>query len=306
MKKFSYLLAPVLLLAPGMAVASSDPMPIYRVEVIVLVHLDGQSDRYRIDRARDYSSLTDPLLKARQLSWVESETEDERSDDDTAVDWDRVNESLDLDLPDALDDEAEAAASADDAGPVQVLYPLTYHSLDQLGPEMRQAWRRLEDSGRYQALTWRAWHQPLSRQAPSRPVRVHDETLIQSHWLALDPLLGRPNADNKNNTLGLVNTLIPQILYRLDGSIRIRQRQFTHAEIELVWHDPIDTGVGPLASEHLAPGGYEIHRINQSRTIRPERLEYFDSGWLGVLIRIEPWESPVQTRSPGGQRAGEG
>lgn len=290
MKISSFVLLPaLLLLAPSLAPASDEPIPVYRVEVIVLTHLDGQSDRYQVDQARDYTALTDPLLNERRNSWIEPDVEDDELQDDQLQ-----------------DDELHDDEPRDHTGPVQVRYPLTYSNLENLGPEMQGAWRRLEDSTRHHPLSWRAWYQPLSREEPSKTMRIHDEHMLRTNWLEIEYLLGRPVDDNEGeNALGLVDALVPRTHYRLDGSIRIRQRQFTHAEIDLVWHEPIESGIGPLAPEYLPPGGLHIHRINQSRTIRPQRLEYFDSGWLGVLIRIEPWENPVSKLLSRGHQAQE-
>jgi hypothetical protein len=307
MNRILLILAACLLTGANQPAAAADSPPIVRVEVIVLLHLDGQSDRFRLEQAADLSALTDPLLNARQASWIAPETEPDPGEDPSEPDWDLINESLDLGLPEAVSEVIEAITHpVDESGVVQVLYPPAYVNLDHLGAEMQSAWERLERSSRYQALTWRAWYQPLTRQAPPEAVRIHDEHLMNVHWLELERLLGRPvNQNDQDNGLGLVADLTPPIHYRLDGSLQIRQRQFTHADIDLVWHEPLPTGTGPLATEHLLPGGFYIHRIQQSRTIRSGRLEYFDSNWLGVLIRIEPWERPNLVHSPGEQRARE-
>ncbi len=301
------MLAPILLMGAFQPAVADDSPPIVRVEVIVLLHLDGQSDRYRLDQAADLSTLADPLLNARRSAWLPREPDPVAEEDPAELDWDVISESLDLGLPEVVSEVVETIARpADEAGPVQVFYPPVYENLDRLGNEMQSARDRLERSPSHQVLAWRAWYQPLSRQVPSEAVRIHDEHLMRAHWLELEQLLGRPVDHNDlDSRLGLVADLAPPVHYRLDGSLRIRQRQFTHAEIDLVWHEPLQTGSGPLLPEHLPPGGFDIHRIRQSRTIRSGRLEYFDSSWLGILIRIESWERPDSAHPAGGQRAQE-
>ena len=50
----------------------------------------------------------------------------------------------------------------------------------------------------------------------------------------------------------------------------------------------------------------EVHRLEQSRTIRPERFEYFDSEWLGLLLRVTPHEiDPVEEEADDGDEAPE-
>ncbi len=296
------LVTAMLLGMPQAAVADDSP-PIVRVEVIVLLHLDGQSDRYRLEQAADLSALTDPLLNARQSAWPAPDIEPDPDEYPTEPDWDQISETLHLDLPEAVSDVMETITHPPDpVEALQVLYPPAYVNLDRLGTEMRSAWDRLERSSGHQALAWRAWYQPLSRQVPSETIRMHDDHLMNIHWLELERLLGQPvDANDSGPGLGLIAALTPPVHYRLDGSLRIRQRQFTHADIDLVWHEPLQTGPGPLAPEHLAPGGFDIHRIRQSRTIRSGRMEYFDSNWLGVLIRIEPWEHPNIDQPEGDQ-----
>jgi len=258
--------------------------PYYRVEVIVLTHSAGRSDQRLAQTPDNYSRLIDPLKQARIARLTEEQTGEtegiDESDTQRTVD---ALTALEL-LPEPIQPEL----------PVVPVYPQAYVNLDQLSPTMRDAWRRLENSGEFQPRSWRAWHQPVVRNRVSPPVRVHDEQIVRLDRLAVTPL-GRPLPIASTTEQGIdVADLLPRSDYRLDGSVRLRQRQFMHLELDLVWREPVEPEpvVGPLRFDVTPVGGFHQHRLNQSRAIRPGRLEYFDSNWLGVLVLIEPWEAP--------------
>ncbi|NKI34143.1 hypothetical protein HFP89_03055 [Wenzhouxiangella sp. XN79A] len=101
---------------------------------------------------------------------------------------------------------------------------------------------------------------------------------------------------------------VPKADPRLDGSVALVQRQFLHAEIDLHWREPVERprqpgapadrpSSGPATSDMRvnepvnepigAPdAGWQVHRLAQSRVIRPERWTWFDSERFGVLIRV--------------------
>lgn len=262
--------------------------PIYRVEVILFEHADGRSDRRFSTELDTFHTLTDPLRRARELAaraaWEERQAE--------IAGLQEADETrLALDLIDALD-ALEADMPAEEAAISEIPLPEFFLQLDELSPGMQAAWRRLTDSGAFRPLSWRAWHQPLSRQQLAPSVRLHDDQIIRLDWLdverTLPPLPGQPA--HRDFELA---AFMPEAHYRLDGSLRLRQRQFTHIELDLVWRDPVDATSGPLNPMHWRPAGFESHRLSQSRAVRPERLEYFDSAQFGVLVQIVRWRPPA-------------
>ncbi len=259
--------------------------PYYRVEVIVLTHSAGQSDQRPVQAPDNYSRLIDPLKQARAAPAVE-----ERAEETSAIDESDTQRTVDaltaLELlPESMRPEL----------PVMPVYPQAFVNLDGLSPAMRDAWRRLENNAEFQPRSWRAWHQPLVRNRVSPPVRVHDEHIVRLDWLAVTPL-GRPQpfASGPDHALDIAD-LVPRSDYRLDGSVRLRQRQFMHVELDLVWREPVERepGFGPMRLEESPTASFYQHQLKQSRAVRPGRLEYFDSNWLGVLVLIERWEAPT-------------
>lgn len=275
----------------------AEETPFYRVEVIVLTHSDGRSDARETAAIESFSDLIDPLRQARIAAW-EAETEaldpaptepqvqinpaelEAQRQASEALDLFSAIEALEA-VPELLDEHLP------DPGPI---YPDPFIQIEGLSPAMQQSWDRLAASGEFRPVAWRAWYQPLTRTRLSPPVRVHDEVPLRLDVSSLIPA-ALPGLGQASQVQG------PMLAtdYRLDGSLRLRQRQFMHVELDLHWREVIETEpfpVGPLALDKLPASGYRLHRLNQSRTVRPGRLEYFDSSWLGVLVLIEPWQPP--------------
>ncbi|MFU8831468.1 MAG: CsiV family protein [Wenzhouxiangella sp.] len=282
-----------LVLSAAQLPAMAQGTPYYRVEVIVLTHSAGQSDERPVQTLDDYSRLIDPMRQARIAQIVEAQEDDTDPTDESDV-------QRTVDALTALELMPEDMQPALALPPPQ---PDTFVNLEDLSPTMRDAWRRLQNSGEFQPRSWRAWHQPLARNRVSPPVRVHDQQIVRLDWLAVTPL-GSLQPANPDRDLAVAD-LAPRSDYRLDGSVRLRQRQFMHVELDLVWREPVERepAFGPMRLDESPAGSIYQHRLKQSRAVRPGRLEYFDSNWLGVLVLIERWEAPAEgaTSQPGTQ-----
>jgi hypothetical protein len=275
------------LLCLPFGLAADPDVPHYRVEVIVFSHADGRSDARVSESFEDFSELTDPLRRAQLAA-------DPREDDPGRPGAADEHQAM----PDEFD-ERERAAERDAAlalidtlaeleegtlMPTLPTWPEPWLALEALSSKMERARVRLEDSPRHEVLAWRAWHQPLQRGRAGERVRIHDEYVIATEWDD-EPEATEQWIDNE--------AAEPTLHYRLDGGIRLRQRQFIHLDSDLHWRSP----GRPAASPWMQPmeqtedsgenGDYEVHRLVQSRAIRAGRLEYFDSSWLGLLVLIE-------------------
>ena len=270
------------LAVPALALADAE-VPHYRVEVIVFSHLDGRPDARRSESIENFSALTDPVRRAviAALPPIDERPVDV-PEDEARVDPDRQTElDATLDLIDAL-----ARLEDGELMPVLPTWPEPYLALESLSSRMERALSRLQDSARHEVLAWRAWHQPLSRTTTAERVRVRDDHLIAADWIDLAPSGISASETGSGDQL---HGLEPRFHYRLDGGIRLRQRQFMHLEVDLHWRAPQRTSPW-MTTLHDDEAGYEIHRLSQSRTVRPDRLEYFDSSWLGMLVLIEELE----------------
>lgn len=242
-----------------------------RVEVLVFKHAYGQSDRWPVDELPDFSSLVDPRRQAQDTDW-----------------------SAPGSFARSVNDGSLASAPAIPAplAPAawELVPPQRFVHDGQLSDNMLRALERLRASDSYEVLSMTTWLQPLERGRAGARVRIRDDHALDTGQSRIEPAplsFGRVVSPPPD---------VPASIYRLDGSIRIRQRQFRHAELDLTWTDSRD----PAApGAFISTADFEVHRLQQSRPIQLGRLEYFDSPWLGALVLVEAWQDP-RSSSPGG------
>lgn len=256
----------------------------FRVEAIVFTHADGRSDAWPVQQPADHSAALDPAWQAFANERQKERGEDERGTADT-----------DLEAALSMVETIASLESGEESLTRALLYPEPWLALDELSEPMARARNRLESSGAYRVRTWLAWHHALDAPAGNRPVRIHDGRLVAIDWVTVSPT-GRLLRDDR--PVETIEDLAPDFHYRLDGSIRLRQRQFMHADVSLDWRVPEEIGPSPWPISPV-DAALESHRLEQSRTIRPGRFEYFDSPWLGLLLRVTPYElEPAEPMAP--------
>ncbi len=306
MKRCRLLLVLCLITLPLHTLAADD---LVRVEVLVFQYNNGQPDGWPVERLEDFSALPDPRQRALLAAWTARYRDPDEIDEgpDAGLDdWPGLETDaqfeFDAPLPPGPDTPAEQAPAASDTeavarvvavsqdhrGPV---WPELFVHDTQLSATMRRARDRLDNSPAHEILSVTTWLQPLERRTPAPAVRVRDDSPISLAWLSSDPIpyhidpgLNAPER-------------LPSGIFRLDGSVRIRQRQFRHAELNLVWSERFGAPPGIAAADAEQ---FVIHRLQQSRPIQLGRLEYFDSAWIGALILVEPWQ-PAESSAAGGR-----
>lgn len=269
----SIILAALFAATPSGDAGARESGAFYRVEVIVFTHTGGRPDAWPDNEFENFAVLHDPLAKADAAQRRESEGAGARTDDVEAT----------LELIDTLAELEKVASMLPDA----LHYPEAWIALDDLSPPMNQAREQLLASGEYQPRAHLAWYQPLSADTRSKPVRIHDDEIIDVEWVGIRPD-GIPVRNGQRAKSARL--LMPRLHYRIDGSIHLRQQRYLHLETVLHWREPAAVGPFPVLRPFNARRQLQVHRLDHSRTIRPERLEYFDSEWLGLLVRIEPFE----------------
>lgn len=263
----------------------AEEQTVVRVEVIVFQHADGRPDRWPARPDDAFSALPDPQERARLAAWSargqpRSARPDEAGGDGEPARPDGTTPRLNLARQQARPASRAASLRPDsDASPGPV-WPDFYVGLPALSSTMQQAHQRLEASPQYQVLTKVTWLQPLERGVTTRPVRIRGSQALAINWSEASPA-SLPIEASQPRPLAM-----PEIQYRLDGSLHLRQRQFSHVDLDLVWSEPAPADRRAPQLDH----DRRIHRLNLSRPIRLDRLEYFDSPWLGVLVRVEEWQ----------------
>jgi hypothetical protein len=95
----------------------------------------------------------------------------------------------------------------------------------------------------------------------------------------------------------------PTVYYRLDGTVLLRRSRFLHLDLDLELRQPVFDQPPVTASlilndtvdsdgpEPPLPTPFLIHELKQSRQVKSQRMEYFDSPVLGVLAWITAFET---------------
>ncbi len=319
----AWLAVPVILLVaaevPAQPVEPLQPVqalpPVYRVEVIVFRHADGESDRRRSTEPLNFTRIDDPRDRAAMHAAIER---------GLAV----MRQAVPLLSPPQIDGATPWLENDD-----RRLQPIPpFHAdLGALSAPMQTALERLDESPLTEPLAIRSWLQTAERGHRSPAMRIHDDfqvatftapatpakPLFWPHWPPARALVrdGWPEVQGRLFSANLS----PRQLYRTDGALRLFRRQFLHFDIDLVWQektaapsphmqpdfgvpewlvsgspDPPESG----AAEPVDEPAWRIHRVEQSRVVRDQRFEYFDSALLGVLVRLERFEQVIPEIEP--------
>jgi hypothetical protein len=257
------------------------------VEILVFIHERGGSDAWPV--ARDLASLRDfsfALLDPVERRWQAAGTARSELEELFAA-WPGLDSATRRVLFERLSSELRTVVNLDTGVPPSPWWPdPMIDRLDGFNQLSRSA-QRLDRHSDYRLISQRAWRQALAPAARTPHLRINGGAPLWIDWTA-PPRIQRGPGWRIDPALGL-----PPTVWQLEGQLRLVQRQFTHIEIDLTWRQPAASTLGPLRSEFLAPYGYAEHRLVESRSVQRERIEYIDSGWLGVLVRIAPFNHPL-------------
>ena len=258
MRRPHLLLLALALLAPLVSLADEDTL--VRVEVVVFQHVDGRSDQWPAYLGDDYGDLIDPIARAEE----------------TAAAFGSASQL--------------SSEPGDGLGPS---WPPRFVRTGSHSPTFETAVQRLQASSNYRVLTSLDWIQPLSRDVRPRPVRVRGP-----ETLAFDTAPSPPPRLIFGQPIGASSELaLPH--YQLDGLVTVRQRQFRHVDLDLVWREPASISDAPGLLSPTGSSATEVltHRLKTTRPISLDRLEYFDSPWLGALVFVQEWDRTVALES---------
>ena len=256
----------------------------YRVEILVFRLLDSLPEAESVLEPFDFSALLD--LEERNLFRLEQLA---RMAGMNLVD------AAELDLQPPLDPSAPQSDAWEN-----IVW------LDTRSEKMSSVWRNLRLSAEYRPQAFLAWEQ--STEEPFPILRIHNEEVIRidDSWSEMREVpdndeSGEPDwrawrfiYDLESSEFGFAQLPRPKQYYQMDGSVRLRRSRFLHVDLDLRYRMPTAATVEgvsgpPLAREYQ---GYRAYTLKQSRQIRSERMEYFDSPLLGVLVWVTRIEAP--------------
>jgi hypothetical protein len=287
----------------------------FRVELLVLKHLDGFSDTTPQESLRDFSEALDLLLPP----------EDEDQDQDEGEDGDGAG--TDSEPASTLDEQdGEAILEEEPILPAAVL-------VETLGDDMQQAWRRMRLSAGFRPEQYLSWEQ--SGEEPYPLIRVHDLELLYEEDPYAD--LRETEEDDQDEVPEFTDTNNeadsqdaeeaeseeevlppPTRFYRIDGTARFRKARFLHLDLDIEFRDPLfapDNALNVTAEstpmpddiqengdQPPRPSAFRIHKVRQSRQVRTAEMQYFDGPVISVLAYITRVEIlPDDTENPGVQ-----
>lgn len=254
----------------------------YRVEIIVLSHLQHDAVPEEVTRLRDFSTALDFLAPP-----VEGDGK-APGDRDAAAAADGIPAAGDVPGAEQSVGELVDGSGAGDEPNMDPWQEVVH--LPEMGPEMQEAWRRLRLSGPFRPLQFLAWEQ--GGDAPFPSLRVHDLEVVHSEdpWVEEREALALAPDDPDSPPP-------PIRYYQLDGTAMLRRSRFLHLALALelrtpkheLKNEPINE---PPSEPHLEPTSFLVHRLEQSRVVATGRMEYFDGPVLGVLA----WISDISDR----------
>ena len=290
----------------------------YRVEVLVLKQLENAEQAEEVMRIEDYSSALDFLTPV-----VEDDSE-------PAEACEPMGEEVESTLA-AGEAETTSPAAGLEAGQLpadnslasmeneeiieEEVDPNAVVQVQEMGPEMQDAWRRLRLSGPFRPLQYLAWEQGSDEPFPV--LRLHDlnVVLVDDPYSDLraaedefDETYGdeRPADDPESGTVceePEVDPLPePTLYYALDGTVSMVRTRFLHLELDLQLREalfepepgdypPLEQALAPREEQQSdpqppQPSGFLLHQLVQKRQVRSARMEYFDGPVIGVLAWI--------------------
>ena len=276
----------IFITAPGMAGEKR-----YRVEILVFSLLQHEAVPSDAEWLRDFSSSLD-FLKVEDGAGTQ---DDELFDDDELY--------------------------ADEDQPEEPWADVIF--VESMSDVMLEAWRRLRLSALFRPEQYLSWEQSADEPFPS--LRIHDLEVIQMDDPYAD-LRGTDavKAEEEDKTVVFTdrgNKLPgdsleqaaeesaeepelpePTLFYRIDGTVMLKRLRFLHLDLDLelrqaVFDEQLLTPASSVNRESESgkpalplPTSFLIHKLKQSRQVKSQRMEYFDSPVLGVLAWITSFE----------------
>jgi hypothetical protein len=287
----------------------------YRVEILVLTHLRHESEPLKVDELRDFSDSLDFLAVPDPEEEAAEPLEEEMPPDFPAA------EEIAL-----LDPEAGLAPEEKPDPWADVLHIETRSDI------MQEAWRRLRLSAPFRPLQYLSWVQSASEPFPL--LRIHDEAVVlvddpyaeqraERALAAEESESAEPPEDEPAESPEAGETTDaepelpdPTLFYALDGTVRLVRTRFLHLELDLEMREPVFEAPRPFEpppspavaiddapADPPRPDAFEVHKIQQRRQVRTDRMEYFDGPVIGVLAYITTFdmESAIEALDTAGE-----
>ncbi|MDX1569092.1 MAG: CsiV family protein [Xanthomonadales bacterium] len=153
--------------------------------------------------------------------------------------------------------------------------------------DLRPVRDRLERLGEYRPLLTMAWEQKAEVFGATAPVSVRGGRVLERSEAPAISLLDKATD--------------PTQLTEVEGTATLERGRFIHVALDLAFRRPQNTEgpVLPMTTRLRfdVDHRYQVHRINESRQVELDRVQYFDHPKFGALVlvkAVEPDEPPRQ------------
>jgi len=285
----------------------------YRVELLLLRHLNGAEEAEPQQSLTDYSAALDlqPPIDETEL---EPGLADE-ADPEAQTDYEAAGENPPPGLTGPEGDPETEAPGTEESGEIDAEPQIVL--LETQSEVMQRAWQRLKTSADYRPELYLSWEQPEVEPFPS--IRVHDQKLLFEDDPYADLRAGIEEAEEQvptfTDTMTPVETLTdengeaappedtlpaPTRFYRIDGRATLRKARFLHLQLDLEYREPLFSQdqqnepmhtADPLDEQRPRPSAYLVHYLRQSRQVQTQSMEYFDGPVFAVLAMISRVEA---------------
>jgi len=261
----------------------------YRVELLVLRHLDSEAQIQLTEDLRDFSGALDLLTPPPP--------EDEAAEE--------------ADLPVSPPAQSTTQPSGSEPGQIGLDEELAEPEpeppavlQETPGEIMQLAWRRLRLSAGFRPEAYFSWEQ--SDEEPFPLIRVHDmELLFEEDPWAEERAERRGESGGESEAVAVFTdtgkTLPPEPeplpeplrFYRIDGTASFRKSRFLHLDLDIEFREAVAQAppgallpeAVPVDEESVAQS-WNVQVIRQSRPVQTREMEYFDGPVIGILALI--------------------
>lgn len=297
----------------------------YRVEILVLTHLQHDAEPREEMWLRDFSESLD-FLKAPE----EEDADSENQVGDEGI-QPTANEAVPADTMAATSAETGLVA---EEGELEEIPWADVVPVETMGEAMQEAWRRLRLSAPFRPEQYLSWEQSADEPFPSLRIHNQEIVLIDDPYADLraqlaedesgegtgEPIVfsdqgsilpGDPEAESEEES----ELPEPTLFHQIDGTVMLRRSRFLHLDLDLELREAIydemamtralmeqEQFEGEIPEAHSEtglpqPSSFLIHRLQQSRQVKTARMEYFDGPVLSVLAYISSVEVDEDERT---------
>lgn len=258
----------------------------YRVELIVLTHLNSVEEPRETGQLPDYSTALDFLTPVVEEEAVECDDAEMTPEEALAAEVGPVDEDA--------NGEPEDEEEPED--------PNRVFRVEEMSDVMQETWRRLRLSGPFRPEQYLSWEQGSEEPFPTLRLHDLDAVLIDDPWasqraamrVAAEEAALQAEDDCQAAPFFTGPPLPdPVTYYRLDGTARLLRSRFLHLELNLQLREALwDAGQPRFTlgedgeATPLQPSAFRVYAMKQSRQVRTRRMEYFDGPKLGVLAWV--------------------